>query len=218
MKIGLFAAAAAAVALVAAAPASAAVFVTYVQGGTVTSLPGYTVIDNFNSGVSSTLTSGVAGTDYVIQSVNNSAGANIPTSSGNGTDYLSVLGGGAVTLTFAAPIKAFAFDWGSLDIYNHLTISGVGFSAFTVSPGASPIGNTLANGGQSGVNTNGMLVVTGNAGEKFKSITLASGTNSMEVDNLAVAVPEPATWALMIGGFGMAGGMLRRRRAAALTA
>jgi hypothetical protein len=26
-------------------------------------------------------------------------------------------------------------------------------------------------------------------------------------------VPEPASWALMIGGFGMAGGMLRRRRA-----
>lgn len=28
----------------------------------------------------------------------------------------------------------------------------------------------------------------------------------------AAAVPEPAAWALMIGGFGMAGGVLRRRR------
>ena len=34
----------------------------------------------------------------------------------------------------------------------------------------------------------------------------------------SVAVPEPATWALMIGGFGMAGGMLRRRRAIAVAA
>jgi hypothetical protein len=32
------------------------------------------------------------------------------------------------------------------------------------------------------------------------------------------SVPEPASWALMIGGFGMAGGMLRRRRTAAVAA
>jgi PEP-CTERM motif len=31
-------------------------------------------------------------------------------------------------------------------------------------------------------------------------------------------VPEPASWALMIGGFGMAGGMLRRRRTTATAA
>jgi hypothetical protein len=30
---------------------------------------------------------------------------------------------------------------------------------------------------------------------------------------VTVSVPEPASWALMIGGFGMAGAMLRRRRA-----
>ena len=35
-------------------------------------------------------------------------------------------------------------------------------------------------------------------------------------DNLSnVAVPEPATWALMISGFGLAGAMLRRQRAIA---
>jgi hypothetical protein len=28
-------------------------------------------------------------------------------------------------------------------------------------------------------------------------------------------VPEPATWAMMIGGFGLVGGALRRRRAIA---
>ena len=32
--------------------------------------------------------------------------------------------------------------------------------------------------------------------------------------DLSGGVPEPSTWALMIGGFGMAGAMLRRRRSA----
>lgn len=31
-------------------------------------------------------------------------------------------------------------------------------------------------------------------------------------DGLSPAVPEPASWALMIGGFAMAGGVMRRRR------
>jgi hypothetical protein len=33
--------------------------------------------------------------------------------------------------------------------------------------------------------------------------------------NITAAIPEPASWALMIGGFGMAGAMLRRRRSLA---
>jgi hypothetical protein len=37
-------------------------------------------------------------------------------------------------------------------------------------------------------------------------------------DNFAGGVPEPATWALMIGGFGLAGVTLRRRRVATLAA
>jgi hypothetical protein len=37
-----------------------------------------------------------------------------------------------------------------------------------------------------------------------------SGSDSSEI----AAVPEPASWAMMIGGFGMIGGALRRRRSA----
>jgi hypothetical protein len=48
------------------------------------------------------------------------------------------------------------------------------------------------------------------------------GANVYGLDELRVfsgaAVPEPATWALMIGGFGMAGAMFRRRRRRALAA
>jgi hypothetical protein len=50
------------------------------------------------------------------------------------------------------------------------------------------------------------------------------GTNVYGLDELRVsgsaagAVPEPASWALMIGGFGMAGAMLRRRHTMTATA
>jgi hypothetical protein len=47
------------------------------------------------------------------------------------------------------------------------------------------------------------------------------GANVYGLDELRVSgngVPEPASWALMIGGFGLAGAMLRRRRAATAAA
>ena len=49
------------------------------------------------------------------------------------------------------------------------------------------------------------------AGVAFGGTTYAPV--KITVDSVAAAVPEPAAWALMIGGFGMAGAMFRRRRA-----
>jgi hypothetical protein len=48
-------------------------------------------------------------------------------------------------------------------------------------------------------------------GDMLISATLATTSISV-VDTSAGAVPEPATWALMIAGFGAAGSALRRRR------
>ncbi|MEW5684470.1 MAG: PEPxxWA-CTERM sorting domain-containing protein, partial [Pseudomonadota bacterium] len=42
-----------------------------------------------------------------------------------------------------------------------------------------------------------------------------AGPNGRETFGAPAAVPEPATWALMIGGFGLAGATLRRRRSVA---
>jgi len=46
---------------------------------------------------------------------------------------------------------------------------------------------------------------------------IGNATQKMTIAvNSVAAVPEPGTWALMIGGFGMAGAMLRRRRQSVL--
>jgi hypothetical protein len=92
----------------------------------------------------------------------------------------------------------------------------------TVSAGGSFLDVTAANDGSFGSANNFLwktgsftFVGTGNN----ETITLAAtvpGNGGVFFDNVSVsgaAVPEPATWALMIGGFGMAGATLRRRRA-----
>ena len=50
------------------------------------------------------------------------------------------------------------------------------------------------------------------------NVGFSFGQTSSTFDFEVSAVPEPATWALMISGFGLAGAALRRRRTAALAA
>jgi hypothetical protein len=54
-------------------------------------------------------------------------------------------------------------------------------------------------------------------------IDLETDSSSVAIDNIVLtavpaAVPEPASWALMVGGFGLVGGALRRRRRASAAA
>jgi len=70
----------------------------------------------------------------------------------------------------------------------------------------SPLSFTTANGGA--------FTVTFNNIAGFTPGGDAKGSVTIHVDS-AGAVPEPATWAMMIAGFGLAGAALRRRRALA---
>ena len=57
------------------------------------------------------------------------------------------------------------------------------------------------------------FVGTGNV-ETIRLTATNGGNAGVFFDNISVstAVPEPATWAMMIMGFGVAGALLRRRR------
>jgi hypothetical protein len=204
MKLRLLALAATAATALVASSANAAVVFTFIPGG-ASPTDGFTVVDAFDTA------DGLTGSNFQIK---------VPPADGNGappansvpagTAYLSVLGGGSATYAFTGDVSAFEFDWGSVDSYNTLTITSTGADPIVV-PGLSfP---NAANGNQVDPGTNGLFRVVGTEGERFTSVTFASSQNSFEVDNLAVGgVPEPASWALMILGFGGAGAVLRGQR------
>ena len=192
-----------------AAPASAAVYVNFLPGVQVSDVAGFTIINKFDNA------DGITGTGagFIIQNGTNSNGASIPLADSIGTNYLSVLGGGTAELDLPWGTKAFAFEWGSLDTYNTLTISMLPNGTVVLVPGEDYLNASPGNGNQLNPNTNGTVVVYGDAGELFTKLHLASATNSFEIDNLAIqSVPEAGTWAMMIAGLGAVGFSLRSRK------
>lgn len=123
---------------------------------------------------------------------------------------------GILDLTGFGSIQSISFIWGSVDSYNGLDVlandlttvlySFTGIDA-AVNPNgnqANPITNPLAT-----------LTLSGADVSLVGGLRLTSSQNAFEIDNLSVAgVPEPASWAMMLAGFGMIGGALRRRSSA----
>lgn len=161
----------------------------------------------------------------------------------NGTGVFSIFSPTAgspsgFNLTFTLDSGNFAagtaFTIGSLDVSAFTPLQafspGAGFGAMDtaslpsdgrspiVAGGAGGLGTLYVNGGPTSVSdtrafqllgaqnsfTIQMLQTTGGRGGISFSVALPA----------ASAVPEPATWALMIAGFGMVGGALRRRSVA----
>jgi hypothetical protein len=92
-------------------------------------------------------------------------------------------------------VTGFTFNGASLGVTNAANASG----GITVLGSGGPF--TVATGGPQ------TLVITGTGGPD----AVFSGTATFEAAAVG-GIPEPATWALMLGGFGGAGAILRRRR------
>ena len=195
------AAIAAAASFVVAGSANAAITTGFLPGSDAP-LVGDVVLYDFTDGNLGVLDAGY--TNTVIQSGSNGQGASNPFSLPGG-NYLSVLGNGSATITFDTLMRSISFNWGSLDTYTTLTIHWSGGNEVVIpNPGD---GNQVLPG------TNGLFFAKVGAGESISGLTFASSQNSFEIDDISgSAVPEPATWAMMITGFGLAGAAIRRRR------
>ena len=134
---------------------------------------------------------------------------------------------------FALGTDPISFDWGidtsgtgSFDNVSALiTLTRLGGSSFSYNPFFEGNDNSVADGSaQNSFRLNWAPInfdptVDSTYKVKLTVTGLTGGTQSLtafaQVGAGASGAPEPAAWALMIGGFGLAGGMLRRRRMAA---
>jgi hypothetical protein len=132
--------------------------------------------------------------------------------SGSTGFYIGTEPGGNIRLTDQIPVTGIAFPAGE----NELLFSTSNSASFLYINGIQVFSTGVlgANGG-GGSNTR-FGRQFGNLDEYFAGSIDAIRIYDQAItpDSLNVGVPEPASWALLIAGFGLTGAMLRRRRAA----
>jgi len=131
------------------------------------------------------------GNNSQIKITSDSSGAQPFGTTGN---YLSVVGGGAIDISFAST-KSIGFFWGSVDTYNSIKFFNAAGDVIT---GSDLIPQLSASGCQNSTACNSYVTFTSDTA--FSHIELSSSGNSFEITNIS-AVPEPTTWAMMILGF-----------------
>ena len=189
--------------LAAAATGASATTVIY-KPGVFGPPAGYTLFDNFNTDAGQDR---VTGSKFLFPTGSKPGQYIAPT--GDTTPYLAVLGGGSASINFGINVKSFSFDYSTVDTYNNIAIR------YTDGGSQNYSGTFILGSLPSGV-TSGSFIVNGD-GRAIKGLTLSTSANSFEVDNLATSgnlgtVPEPASWAMMVAGFGLVGFATRNRR------
>lgn len=119
---------------------------------------------------------------------------------------------GQLTITFDSPVYAFGFDLGTFnDDGDPSTPAGqpstvYGFPVFISTGQVDAVVATF--------DIPTLSFFGARSSTPFTSVTITSGNNFTIIDNvtLAAVVPEPATWAMLIAGFGLVGAASRRRR------
>ena len=165
-----------------------------------------TVFQNFDS-----LAAGTSlGTNASVYAASNANVVARPAFGSTG-NFGAVNAGGSYTVNFG-PSSVFSFALGSLDRFNTLTLRYTDGSSLALQGGAIINDLDFDAGNRTSAETNGVVTYRVTSGALLSGATFASTENAFEFDNLS-AVPEPAAWGMMIFGFALVGGALRRRPA-----
>lgn len=188
-----------------------------VQWASLTAQPDASTVKGTVAGVGVTFSGSVSfsqlnntGFDYWIDNGYTQGVVNRPT----GTDLIALNIGGTKRITFAAPVKdvyiAFTSWNGNSPTFSApftVVSQGCGFwGCGTFNP------NMASDGFSTSAEVHGVLKFAGT----FSSITFTDTTENWHGLTIGTsgAVPEPASWAMLIAGFGLTGAAMRRRRAA----
>lgn len=179
--------------------------------GVATASNSTTVGGFYNGGTSG---DGNTGTNYGVSFTPNALAINIYNGGSEpNPGILYFLSGGAVTIDYAAGFDTgFSFYYASnsnasINVYDGLGGTGNVLATLNLATNFQT-GCGYCQWDKIGVSFAGIA----------RSVDFAGGANFVAYDNITFgsatpgAVPEPATWALMIGGMGAVGGALRRRR------
>ena len=209
--------------LLASAGAASAVTISFggcaaADGSVLTTCNASATVVNFNSTPLGGLPAGYVGSLGGGQVVQGSVSGAYAAPAGDTSPYLTIPTQGApgvVTATPGGTHNYFGLYWGSMDSYNTLTFfnGATQLAAFS----GNDIWDDPNIGNANGARTWGYRIYYDFGGANVTSIAFESTQNAFEFDGLGGTVgvvPEPATWAMMIMGFGAAGAMLRRRRTA----
>ena len=167
--------------------------------------PGRTLVD-FESALPAVLTISGGSTTNV-----SGCGALCGFNTSSGGANFRLLTGGTATFSFSSGVEYFGFYITGLQT-DRVGQQTVTFSDGSVESIMFPAAVQGANGG------GGAFIGFTDFGKSITSITVDVSNDIVAIDDvrfgLSRAVPEPASWAMMIGGFALVGAGMRRRKAA----